>query len=650
MTTTLSHPDARSAFAEAGAFHPNALSYAVFLEKYSRWSDDLGRRETWPETVQRAVNYLKELVEDYGRPLQPDAWLRIHDAILTMKVLPSMRLLAMAGKAARRSHITLYNCAYSPVNSLDTFVEALIISMSGTGFGYSVEQKNVKDLPVIKRQNGFSPMSFLVADSAEGWADALRTGIKAWFDGFDIEFDYSLVRPAGSVLKTKGGRSSGPEPLRNLLTFARTTILNAQGRKLTSLECHDIMGNIALGAVSGGHRRSAMISLYSWDDKEMRHCKDGEFWNDASWRTTANNSAVLDGSHISEWDLRDHFRAMVGGGNGEPGIFSRDAARSLRPTRRADADFGTNPCGEISLRPNEFCNLTEVILRSDDTAETIIDKTYTATLIGTIQSLATNFPGLRKDWTENCQEERLLGVGYTGQMDCPAFQQPSVMADCQLYARLVNERCATFFGIPASASITCVKPSGSTSVLVDSASGVHTRWAPYYMKNVRLMAHGPVAKMLLMNNFPMDPENGQSWEKHDTLVAHFPIKSPEHSVYRKDKSALEQLEYWKMVKLHLTEHNPSVTITYRPEEVQVVEDWIVQNRDILGGQAYLPHFEEDVSLKQMPYVELTEAEYHAANALIPENIDYSLVTEFESNDQTSAAQEVACSAGACSLD
>ena len=648
MTTNTISLDARSAFSAAGAFHPNDLSYVVYLEKYSRWNDDIGRRETWPETVQRGVDYLKELVRDFGRPLPEETWQLIHNYILNMKVLPSMRLLAMAGKAARRSHITLYNCAYSPVDALETFVEALIISMSGTGFGYSVENKYVQKLPTIIPQRGLNPVTFTVEDSAEGWADALRFGITSWYNGFDAIFNLSLLRPAGAVLHTKGGRSSGPEPLRNMLKFCRNTILSRQGSKLSSLDAHDIMGNIALGAVSGGHRRSAMISLYSWDDKEMRHCKDGEFWNTAPWRTTANNSAVIDGYDVADADLRDHFRAMVTGGNGEPGIFSRMAARGMRPYRRQDSDFGTNPCAEISLRPQEFCNLTEVILRPEDTRESIINKTYVATLIGTIQSLATNFPGLRKQWTENCQEERLLGVGYTGQMDCPTFQTPGVMRDCQEYARTINEAVAKHFGIPQSASITCVKPSGSTSVLVDSSSGLHTRWAPYYMKNVRLMATGPVARTLLMNNFPMDPENGQDWNNMDTVVAHFPIKSPDHSVYRNQKSALEQCEYWKMVKLNLTEHNPSVTITYKPEEAQVVEDWIVDNRKILGGMAFLPHFEEDVSLRQMPYVELTEEEYNKAAALVPA-MDYSFIAQLEHEDQTTSAQEVSCSSGQCDV-
>lgn len=645
MTTTTSPLSTKEAFAISDTYFPDPISKLVYFEKYSRWDEALGRRETWVETVDRAVNYLKELSE-YRLP--EEEYAEIRHAILTMQVLPSMRLLAMAGAPARRSQITIYNCSFINIDCITAFVEALIISMSGTGLGYSVEKKHVKNLPRVLPQQQFIPTQhFLVPDTSEGWAEALRVGLNAWFNGYDVKFDYSLIRPAGSVLKIKGGRASGDKPLRNMLDFARTTILGRQGQRLTPLDCHDIMGNIALGAVSGGHRRSAMIALYSWDDQEMRHCKDGEFWTTAPWRTTANNSAVLDDAKMDDAALRSHFRDMVAGGNGEPGIFSRVAARSLRPDRRDDAEFGTNPCGEISLRDQQFCNLTEVILRPQDTFTTILNKTRLATIIGTIQSLAVDFPGLRQAWAKNCQEERLLGVGYTGQMDCPMFQDAFVMWQCKEYAKITNKEYARKFGIPQSASITCVKPSGSTSLLTNSSSGLHARWAPYYERNIRVMASGPVAQMLLANMVPMDPENGQTWDDADTYVAHFPMKSPEGAITRQQRTALEQCEYWKMAKLHLTEHNPSVTITYRPEEAQAVEDWVVKNRSILGGMAFLPHWDEDISLKQMPNREITEEEYHALKAQHPENIDTSLITVFEKSDRTTAAQELACSAGGC---
>lgn len=642
--TTNTKLAAHEAFALSGSFFPDPISQLVYMEKYSRWSDELGRRETWIETVDRAVDYLKELSEN---SLTDEEYAEIRYAILNMHVLPSMRLLAMAGAPARRSNITVYNCAFLNVDSLPAFVEALIISMSGTGLGYSVEKHLVAKLPFVLPQQAFIPKQrFVVPDSAEGWAEALRLGLNAWFNGYDVEFDYSLVRPAGAVLKIKGGRASGPDPLRRMLDFARKRILSRQGGRLTSLDAHDIMGNIALGAVSGGHRRSAMIALYSWDDQEMRHCKDGEFWNAAPWRTTANNSAVLLDDVVDDQALREHFKSMVSGGNGEPGIFSRSAATAMRPSRRASAEFGTNPCGEISLRDQQFCNLTEVILRPGDTYDTILNKTRIATILGTIQSMALNFPGLRPNWSANCAEERLLGVGYTGQMDCPAFQNPFVMQQAKQCAIDTNKEYATRLGINQSASITCVKPSGSTSLLTNSSSGLHTRWAPYYERNIRVMATGPVAQTLLANNAPMDPENGQTWDNPDTYVVHFPMKAPEGAKTRLDRSAIEQCEYWKMVKLNLTEHNPSVTITYRPHEAQAVEDWIVANREIIGGMAFLPHWDEDINLKQMPNREITKEEYETALDNFPE-IDYSLITYFERQDQTTAAQEVACSAGGC---
>lgn len=647
MVTILKDPAvaAKDAFAYGSTFFANnPIGELVYFEKYSRWRDDLGRRETWPETVKRGVDYLRKLSDNR---LSEDDYQRIHNAILNFHVLPSMRLLAMAGPAADRSHITLYNCAYAPIDSIDTFVEGLIISMSGTGFGYSVESQYVQQLPIIERQRpNCPPLSYLVPDSAEGWAEALRIGLTCWFGGYDVEFDFSLVRPAGAILRTKGGRSSGPDPLSNMLNFARNTILSKQGSRLSPLDAHDIMGNIALGAVSGGHRRSAMIALYDWDDQEMRHCKDGEYWHRAPWRSTANNSAVITDLHMDHDAVRDHFRSMVAGGNGEPGIFSRAAVRAMRPERRTDYEFGTNPCAEIALRKRQFCNLTEVILRPNDTLQTILEKTEIATIIGTIQSRATHFPGLRPEWKRNCEEERLLGVGFTGQMDCPAFQNVHVMQTCRTVARVVNQRYAEGLGINQSASITCVKPSGSTSLLTNASSGLHTRWAPYYERNIRVMASGPVAKTLLVNNAPMDPENGQEWHNADTYVVHFPMKAPDGAQTRNDRTVLEQLEYWKLCKKHLTEHNPSVTITYRPDEVETTEDWIIENLSILGGQAYLPHWDEDITLRQMPNREMTKAEYEEKVADFPV-IDYSKVTIFETEDRTTSAQELACSAGLC---
>lgn len=632
-------------FRDAKQYHPTPLSEYIYYEKYSRYRYDLERREVWPETVQRAVDFLRELSENR---LSEKDYEEIHQAILNMEVLPSMRLMAMAGDAGKRSHITLYNCSYLPVDSLESFVEALILSMSGTGVGYSVESQYTQQLPSVIPQRGIDPTLYVIEDSAEGWANALRTGLHRWFNGFDIVFDYSLLRSAGSVLRTKGGRASGPAPLEALLVFVRDLVLSRQGVQLSTLDCHDIMGHVALGAVSGGMRRSAMIALYDWNDDAMRHCKDGEFWNDYPWRTTANNSAVLTGTDIRDSDLKEHFISMVNGGNGEPGIFSRDAANAMAPSRRARADFGTNPCGEISLRPRQFCNLSEVILRKEDTWESILRKTRLATIIGTIQSMATTFPGLSETWKKNCEEERLLGVGFTGQMDCPTFQDPWIMTYAKNMAVSTNMTYAKVLGINASASVTCVKPSGSTALLTDSSSGVHTRWSDYYIRRFRTLAQGPMAQILARSMAPLVPEIGQDWDNASLYVVSFPVKAPEGTKTNGDRTALEQCEYWKMCKLNLTEHNPSVTITYRPEEVQDVEDWIVANRSILGGMAFLPHFDEDIGLKQMPYEKIGEMEYNALSAEFPE-IDYSILAEIEKEDHTTTAQEVACSSGLCEI-
>jgi ribonucleoside-triphosphate reductase (thioredoxin) len=634
-------------FDVADQYHPTETSKYIYYEKYSRWSNELGRRETWPETVKRAVDFLWELAD--GR-LEEDLYDEIYHAVLRMDVLPSMRLMAMAGDAARRSHITLYNCAYLTVDNLDAFAEALVISMSGTGVGYSVEQKYTNQLPVVIPQKEFPRVQFVVQDSAEGWVDALRTGLNCWFNGFDIEFHYELVRPAGAILKTKGGRASGPQPLRAMLDFTRGRILDRQGGKLSSLDCHDIMGNIAMGAVSGGHRRSAMIALYSWNDQEMRHCKDGEFWNHAPWRTTANNSAVLDGTSydVTDSDLRLHFQAMAEGGNGEPGIFSRDAASNLRPERRANAVFGTNPCAEISLRPWQFCNLTEVVLKPNDTFESIIRKTRLATLIGTIQASATYFPGLRSAWARNCEAERLLGVGFTGQMDCPTFQNPDIMQWCKAIAVEWNRHYAQHLGINSAASTTCVKPSGSTALLTDASSGLHTRWSKYYIRRFRTLANGPISQVLQESGFDLQPENGYTMEDTPLHVVSFPCKAPLGAVTRDQRSALQQCEYWKTVKLNLTEHNPSVTITFKPDEVKAVEDWVVANRGILGGMAFLPHFDEHIGLQQMPYESITQRKYQKLVDKTPK-MNVKLLNDIEKTDHTTAAQEVACSAGLCEL-
>jgi ribonucleoside-diphosphate reductase alpha chain len=636
--------EVKDAFDLSASYFPTPLQQFQFFDKYSRFNYELGRRETWIETVDRTVGFFHDLA---GDRLPTETYERVRRGILEMRAMPSMRLLAMAGAAATRNNITLYNCSYQPVESIDSFCEALIISMSGCGVGYSVESKYVENFPRIKRQTGSAPLQFVVEDSAEGWADALRFGLETWFEGGDVHFDLSLLRASGAPLKTKGGRASGPGPLRTMLDFVRTRILARQGSFLRPLDAHDMMCAVGNAAVSGGVRRTAMISLFDPEDHEMRLCKSGDFELHNSQRWNSNNSAVWEQGALSQLDFAKHFIEMVESGRGEPGIFDRSVARGLRPSRRADADFGTNPCGEIVLRPWQFCNLSSVVARKDDSFESLREKVELATIMGTIQSMATHFPGLRPQWKQNCEEERLLGVDMNGQMDSPMAQDPRVKELLRDYAVEVNRKTAAQLGINQSASVTCVKPSGNASQLLDSSSGLHSRWAPYYVRNVRVAASSPIFKVMRDAAVPMDPENGQTPENATTWVIHFPVKAPEGAVTRNDRSAVEQCDYWLENKVYWTEHNPSVTITYRPHELVELMKWVWDHRDKIGGMAFLPAF--DAQYAQLPYIEINRDEYERLASEFPP-IDFSKVYRYESEDLTTAAQELACSAGYCEID
>lgn len=1003
----------RTAFAESDKYFPTDLQKFQFYDKYSRFNYELGRRETWIETVDRAVDYLKELSE---YRLSTETYTRIRRAVLEMRAMPSMRLLAMAGPAARRNNVAIYNCSYQPVESLDSFVEALIISMSGCGVGYSVERQYVENFPRIQRQLGYTPARHVIEDSAEGWAAALRFGLETWFEGGDVQFDFSLVRPAGAPLRIKGGRASGPEPLRKMLDFTRARILARQGSFLRSLDAHDIMCAIGGAAVSGGVRRTAMIALFDQDDPEMKTCKDGDFWRENSQRWNANNSAVWPARRLTQAEVAHYILDMVDTGRGEPGIFNRQAAIDARPERRAAAEFGTNPCvtddtwvmtaqgpaqvcnlrhrsfkalvdgeehistedgffvtgrkpvylieteegftlkataehpilqvteqtrkkqvtqwtpvgrlqpgdmirlhnqrgtmwevedegpavawllgllvgdgtfarhenktdqailrfwgepsetmaetahtvlmtniatrsdlkpvwnqsnqywqlastgltrvaavygiapdnktvtaeiertssvfysgflrglfdadgsvigdqqkgvsvrlaqsnlellqavqrmllrlgivssiyqnrreagskmlpdghgalktylikaqhelviandnlmifqervgfsdpekaarlaerlanykrklnrerfvarikqitlvgeetvydctipeahafdanglyvhncGEIILRPWEFCNLSSAVVRADDTYESLREKVELATIIGTIQSMATYFPGLRPQWSRNCEEERLLGVDLNGQLDGAIARDPEVQARLRQVVIETNRQIAAQLNINQSAATTCVKPSGNSSLLLDSSSGIHARWAPYYIRNVRVSTYTPIYKVLQDAGVPMTPENGQTPETADTWVVHFPVKSPDGAITRNMRSAIEQCEYWLQNKTYWTEHNPSVTITYHPHEVLDIIKWVWENQSRINGMTFLPAL--DAQYDQMPYVEISEEEYRQRAATFPA-IDFSKIWRYEDKDLTTAAQEVACSAGTCELE
>jgi len=635
----------KKAFEESDKYFPTQLQKFQFFDKYSRFNYEYGRRETWMETVDRAVSFLKEISKN---KLEKKDYERIRKSILEMKATPSMRLLASAGESARRQNICIYNCSYLPADSVDSFCEALLISMSGCGVGFSVEGRYVENLPRVKRQTQVGePKTFVIPDTTEGWADALRTGMKTWLDGRDIKFDYSKLRPAGSILKVKGGRASGPDPLRTMLDFVRVRIMARQGTFLKSIDAHDIMCMVGYAAVSGGVRRTAMISLFDWDDMEMRHAKDGDFERDNWQRWNANNSVVIPDRGLSQEEWVKLMLDMHTTQRGEPGIFNRPGANKFRPERRKEASFGSNPCGEINLRPYEFCNLSIAIARANDTYESLKDKVEVATMIGTIQAMATDFPGLRPIWKKNCEDERLLGVDINGQMDCPVVQDPSVMAKLRQVAVEINRIYAQKLGINPASAVTCVKPSGNSSQLFNCSSGIHTRWSPYYVRNVRVGAYTPLFKVLKGAGVPMDPENGQAADTANTWVAHFPVKSPDGAITRKGRTAIEQCEYWLNSKIFWTEHNPSVTITYQPEEVIDLIKWVWEHRDLIGGMSFLPA--SDAKYAQMPYEEIDREEFERLSAKFPK-VDFSKLWRYEEEDYTKAAQELACSAGACEIE
>lgn len=630
------------AFNDSDQYFPTPIQKFQFFDKYSRFNYDLGRRETWIETVDRSVNYLHDLA---GDRLDSSVYQRIRKNILEMRSMPSMRLLAMAGPAAHRNNMAIYNCSYQPVESVDSFVEALLISMAGCGVGYSVENQYVRNFPKVAIQSGLA-RTYVVEDTTEGWANALRTGLETWFSGDDIIFDFSLIRPVGTPLRVKGGRASGPEPLRNMLSFIRERILKRQGQYLRSIDAHDIMCAIGNASISGGVRRTALISLFDYDDNDMLMSKSGDFETHNMQRWNANNSTVWPEGGITQQQFINQFLEMVNTGRGEPGIFNRESANQLKPMRRKAAVFGTNPCGEINLRPWQFCNLTAAVARFDDDFESLKDKVEVATIIGSIQSMATDFPGLRPIWRENCEEERLLGVDITGQSDSKIAQDGLIKEILRNHAIEVNREYAQKLGINQSAAITCVKPSGNSSQLLNCASGLHARWAPYYIRNIRVSTHSPLFQTLKDAKVPMDPENGQTAEDAITWVIHFPMKSPDGAITRNDVSAIQQCEFWLQNKIFWTEHNPSVTITYKPDEVLELMKWVWDHRNMVGGMSFLPS--SNANYAQMPYEEITENEYNQKISEFPD-IDFSRIWLYESSDLTNAAQELACVSGSCEL-
>ena len=634
---------------------PTEYQNYIAISRYARWIEEKNRRETWSETVERYVSYMEGRYEKLTNKKldkkERDRWV---DAITTLKVMPSMRALMTAGPALDKDNVAGFNCSYVAIDNVRTFDEIMYILMCGTGVGFSVERQYVDKLPEIAEKFHTTETVIKVRDSKIGWAKSYRELIAMLYAGQIPQFDMSLVRPAGAKLKTFGGRASGPDPLRDLFKFSIETFQKASGRKLTSIECHDIVCKIADVVVCGGVRRSALISLSNLSDIRMRDAKTGQWWDNNPQRSYANNSVAYTekpdiGTFMKEWV------SIYDSKSGERGIFNRVASQKMatRSGRRdGDFDFGTNPCSEIVLRNKQFCNLSEVVVRPDDTEETLKEKVEIATIFGTLQSTLSDFRYLTKQWKDNTEEERLLGVSLTGIMDHEVLSgnifNQTVLRDMLInlkeHSIKTNKKWAEMLGVNQATAITCVKPSGTVSQLVDSASGIHPRYSPYYLRTVRADKKDPLCDMMMDKGFYGEDD---VMKPNDTKVIYFPMKSPKSSVMRDAKSAIEQLEIWKMYQLHWCEHKPSITVYVKEEEWLQVGAWVYENFDVMSGVSFLPH--SDHSYKQAPYQEVDKKTYEEWLAKTPRNINWMDLTNYEKEDTTTSSKELACTAGACEV-
>jgi len=631
---------------------PTKYQEFIHLSRYSRWVPKEGRRETWRETVTRYFDFFQEhLKQSCKYSLDKSLREKLEDAVIHLKIMPSMRCLMTAGEALKRENIAGYNCSYVAVDRPQAFDEILYVLMNGTGVGFSVERQFVSNLPTVAEEFHPSDTTIVVQDSKMGWAKAFKELVAMLYHGQIPKWDLSKVRPAGAPLKTFGGRASGPEPLRRLFEFTTEIFQNAHGRKLSSLECHDIVCKTAEIVVVGGVRRSALISLSNLSDDRMRVAKSGQWWNDNGQRALANNSAC----YTEKPDIgifMDEWKALYDSKSGERGIFNRESAKKIaEKNERRDVgyDFGTNPCSEIILRSREMCNLSEVVVRTDDTEDTLLEKVKLATILGTFQSTLTNFKYVSKDWKKNCIEERLLGVSLTGIMDnkWTAGKLPGLDVLLENLKKMsvdTNKEWSEKLKINQSAAITCVKPSGTVSQLVDSASGIHARHNPYYIRTVRGDKKDPLTKMMVEQGFPAEDD---VMKPNDTTVFSFPIKCSPDAVFRQDLTAIEQLELWKTYQVHWCEHKPSVTISVKEEEWIDVGAWVYKNFDLMSGVSFLPYSEH--TYKQAPYQDCNEKEYKDLMNKMPTNVDWNKLSEYEKSDMTVGSQELACSAGSCEI-
>ena len=621
--------------------------YQSFIHKsrYARWLDDEGRREGWAETVSRYMNFL------VGKKVSGSVFKEIEEAILGLEVMPSMRALMTAGPALARDNTAGYNCSYLAVDTPVAFDEAMFILLCGTGVGFSVERQSIQKLPEVPELLEFSETTIVVKDSKEGWAKALRQLIALLYSGEIPEWDVSRVRPAGAKLKTFGGRASGPTPLVDLFNFAISTFKGAQGRKLSSIECHDLMCFIGQIVVVGGVRRSAMISLSNLSDDRMRHAKSGSWWENNPQRALANNSVSYTEKPDSLSFMRE-WMALVESGSGERGIFNREASKkqaAKNGRRDPNHEFGTNPCSEIILRNGQLCNLTECVVRATDTVEDLERKVRIATILGTIQSTFTKLPYLRKVWQKNTEEERLLGVSMTGIMDNPLMTTSNEGLETTLehlkqIAVTTNAKWAKRLGIPASTAISCVKPSGTVSQLVDSASGIHARHSAYYIRTVRGDNKDPLTQFMSDQGIPNEPD---VMKPDQTTVFSFPMKAPTNAVVTADMSAIEQLEMWLAYQRSWCEHKPSVTINVKSDEWFEVGAFVYKHFDEMSGVSFLPYNEH--TYQQAPYQECLATDYHMLLDQMPDSIDWDKLSEYEQEDNTAGSQTLACSGDSCEI-
>jgi ribonucleoside-diphosphate reductase alpha chain len=635
---------------------PTLYQEFIYKSRYAKWLWDENRRENWDETVARYFNFFDEHIkENTGYTVTKEERKQLEDAVLNLEIMPSMRCLMTAGEALKRENVAGYNCSYVAVDNPRSFDEILYILMNGTGVGFSVESKFVDQLPIVSDSFHDTETNIVVADSKLGWAKSLKELIHLLYAGQVPRWDLSKVRPAGAPLKTFGGRASGPAPLEDLFKFCVATFKKAAGRRLNTLEAHDIVCKIAEIVVVGGVRRSALISLSDLSDDRMRVAKSGDWWKENVQRALANNSFVAKekpdvGIFMREW------LSLYESRSGERGIFSRAASKKQAEKfgrRDPNHDFGTNPCSEIILRSREFCNLTEVVVRGDDTPESLKNKVKLASILGTFQSTLTNFKYLSKKWQENCAEERLLGVSLTGIMDNGYTNGTiqyeggtihAMLAGLREEAVKTNATWAAKLGIPVSAAITCVKPSGTVSQLVDSASGIHARHSPYYIRTVRADKKDPLALMMKDMGFPV--EDDVTKPQH-TYVFSFPQKSPADAIFRKDLTAIEQLELWLTYQRWWCEHKPSVTVSVKEEEWPEVGAWVYNHFDEMSGVSFLPF--SDHVYKQAPYQDCTKEEYDALAAKMPKSVDWTKLATYEKQDATTGSQELACVAGGCEI-